>query len=495
VPIQVRTLSEEQRAALLEIGESHFIDLKGCAISPASMTKTVSALCNTSGGEIFVGVDEVERTEGKTRLWGGFTDQEGANAHIQVLEAMRPLANHYEAEFLSSEGAPGLVLHLTLFKTAEILRASNGKIYVRRGAQNLPVEGDDAVERLQYDKGIRTFEDELTDATAEDVTNSLVILEFALETIPSTEPSEWVAKQRVLVDGRPTVTGVLLYCDLPQAILPKRSAIKILRYQTKEAGARDFLAGDPISIEGPIYTLVYDAVDRCKALIEEIKKLGPNGLEPVAYPEEALHEVLTNAVLHRDYSIAADVQVRIFDNRVEIESPGRLPGHVTVPTITKTQFARNPKLVRLINKFKNPPNKDSGEGLRTTFEAMDKLRLKQPLIEERDNSVVVILRHESLGSPEQLVMDYLEKNAEISNGTGREITGIRSENTMKEVFYRLRDRKQLEQVPGRAGNKAAWQKFTGQAEAAAAAAAAAEGPPASKGDWKSPAGSKSRSQL
>lgn len=472
--IEVRTLAAEQCTALLEIAESHFTDLKSAAIAPASMTKTVSALCNTSGGEIFIGIDEVEGAEGKTRLWGGFEDQEAANAHIQVLEAMRPLANHYEAEFLSSAGAPGLILHLTLFKTAEILSASNGKVYVRRGAQNLPVEGADAIERLQYDKGIRTFEDERTDASVEEVTNSMIILEFALEVVPSAEPSEWVTKQRVVVDGRPTVAGVLLYCDLPQAILPKRSAVKILRYQTKEAGARDFLAGDPISIEGPIYSLVYDAVDKCKGLIEEIKKLGPNGLEAVAYPEEALHEVLTNAVLHRDYSIAADVQVRIFDNRVEIESPGRLPGHVTVATVTKTQFARNPRLVRLVNKFKNPPNKDSGEGLRTTFEAMDKLRLKQPIIEERENSVVVTLRHESLGSPEQLVMEYLEKQSEISNGIGREITGIRSENTMKEVFYRLRDRKQLEQVPGRAGNKAAWQKYTGQAGSATPAEGNAE---------------------
>ena len=213
-----------------------------------------------------------------------------------------------------------------------------------------------------------------------------------------------------------------------------------------------------MTIEGPIYSLVYDSVDRCKKIVEDIKKLGPEGLEPVLYPEEALHEVLTNAVLHRDYSVAADVQVRIFDNRLEIESPGRLPGHVTVNNITKTQFARNPKLVRLINKFKEPPNKDVGEGLRTTFEAMDKLRLKEPIIEEREGSVVVTLRHESLGSPEQLVMNFLGNTPEITNSIARELTGIKSENTMKQVFYRLRDRGQIEPIPGRSASRAAWRK-------------------------------------
>lgn len=371
---------------------------------------------------------------------------------------MSPLGNHYEAEFLATEGAPGLVLHLNFFKTQEILVTSSGKVYVRRSSQNLPVDGDEAVERLKYDKGIKSFEDEVTTAPITEINNSLVLLDFLIEVVPTSEPNEWLGKQRVVVDGRATVAGVLLYSDLPQAILPKRSAVKILRYQTKEEGERDFLAFDPLTIEGPVYSLVYDAVDRCKKLVEEIKKLGPDGLEPVVYPEEALHEVLTNAVLHRDYSVAADVQVRIFDNRLEIESPGRLPGHVTVENITKTQFARNPKLVRLINKFKEPPNKDVGEGLRTTFEAMDKLRLKKPLIEERESSVVVILRHEGLGSPEQLVMEYLGKNPEITNSIGRDLTGIKSENTMKQVFYRLRDRGQIEQIPGRAANRAAWQR-------------------------------------
>lgn len=456
--VALRTLTPKQYDALLAIEESHFVDLKGAEIAPSNLTKTASAFCNTGGGEIFVGIEESVGLFGKQRKWNGLKDQEAGNAFFQVLEKMSPLGNHYEAEFLTADGAPGFVLHLNFFKTQEILVASSGKVHVRRSSQNLPVDGGEAIERLKYDKGIKSFEDEVTTAPNAEINNSLVLLDFLLEVVPTSEPDEWLSKQRVSVDGRATVAGVLLYSDLPQAILPKRSAVKILRYQTKDEGERDFLAFDPLTIEGPLYSLVYDSVDRCKKIVEDIKKLGPVGLEPVVYPEEALHEVLTNAVLHRDYSVAADVQVRIFDNRLEIESPGRLPGHVTVDNITKTQFARNPKLVRLINKFKEPPNKDVGEGLRTTFEAMDKLRLKKPIIEEREGSVLVTLRHESLGSPEQLVMEYLEKNPEITNSVGRELTGIRSENTMKQVFYRLRDRGQIEQIPGRAASRAAWQR-------------------------------------
>lgn len=459
--IEIEEVSVDQVAELLSTDESHFMDLKGVDITPASLSKTVAAFANTSGGEIYLGIEEVMGKKGKERVWRGFDTPEAANAVLQVIEAMSPLGNHYEAEFLRAERQSGLVLHLVVLKTREIVEASNGKVYVRRGAQKLPVEGDEAIQRLKYDKGISSFEDELVDAEISEIANSTVILDFLIRVIPTAEPEVWLTKQRLIAKDRPTVAGIMLFSEEPQAILPKRSAIKVYRYKTKaEEGERDFLVGDPVTVEGPAYDLVYGAVRKAKEILEGIEKLGPQGMEPVVYPDEALHEIITNAVLHRDYSIAADVQVRIFDNRVEIQSPGRLPGHVTQENILREQFARNPKLVRLINRFPDPPNKDVGEGLNTAFEAMEKLRLKKPTIEERDNSVVVTLRHESLGSAEQLVMEYLNSNEEITNSIGRELSGIKSENTMKEVFYRLRDRGLLEQVPEKLGNKAAWRLTT-----------------------------------
>ena len=183
-----------------------------------------------------------------------------------------------------------------------------------------------------------------------------------------------------------------------------------------------------------------------------------SGLVNIEYPEEALMEIITNAVLHRDYSLPIDVHIRIFDNRIEIENPGKLPGHITLNNILNEQFARNPKLVRLINKFPDAPNKDVGEGLNTAYEAMTKLRLKPPVIEEKENSVQVILRHEPLASPEQAVMGYLENHAEITNSIARELTGVKSENSMKDIFYRLRDRGMIEQVPEKKGRASAWRK-------------------------------------
>jgi ATP-dependent DNA helicase RecG len=244
-----------------------------------------------------------------------------------------------------------------------------------------------------------------------------------------------------------------------------RFDIEINEHQNEE-GSRDTLAFDPITIEGCTYDQIHLSVHETKKLIDGMKKLGVTGLEDVIYPDETLHEVVTNAVLHRDYSITSDTQIRIYDNRIEVESPGRLPGHVTTENILKEQSARNPKIVRLINKFPNPPNKDVGEGLNTAFAAMKKLRLKEPEIEERDHSVVVYIAHAPLASPEDTVMEYLKSHDEITNSIGRDLAGIRSENTMKEAFYRLAKRHLIERVPGKKGNASAWRLYTGEGDTA-----------------------------
>ena len=230
------------------------------------------------------------------------------------------------------------------------------------------------------------------------------------------------------------------------------------RYKTNATSSRDTLDFNPITIEGCAYDQIKAAVDKTVEIIETIPTLGNKGLEKIKYPVETLHEIITNAVLHRDYSITDDVHVRIFDNRLEVQSPGRLPAHVTVKNILKERFARNPTLVRLINKFPDPPNKDVGEGLNTAFEAMRKLRLKDPEIKEEENSVVVYIRHETLASPEEIVMEYLETNPQINNSKGRLICYIGSENVMKQVFKRLMKADQIERIPNLKGRASAYRK-------------------------------------
>lgn len=460
MPIPVDEITDKQLQEVLSYTESHFLDLKAKEIKPSKLTKAISAFANADGGEIYIGISE-KVTLPFPHKWEGFADAEDANAHIQVFESLFPLGEDYSYSFLSHRRQTGVVLHVSVRKTKAVVRANDGIPYIRRGAQSLPVDTPAKLALLERNKGITSFENEPVSTDPTNICNSATIISFILDVVPSSEPEPWLRKQELIKDGKPTVAGVVLFADLPQAILPKRSGIKIYRYKTAEAeGTRDTLVSDPTSVEGCAYDCIKEAVGITKDTISGIQILGTKGLEPVVYPTETLHEVITNAVLHRDYSIADDVHVRIFDNRVEVESPGRLPAHITTKNILKERFARNGNIVRVINKFTNPPNKDVGEGLNTAFEAMRNLRLKDPVVLERDNSVVVQIKHERLASAEDIIMEYLDNpdNAEITNRVARGLTGIRSENSMKVVLLRLRDRGLIEQIPGRSGFASAWRK-------------------------------------
>jgi ATP-dependent DNA helicase RecG len=112
--------------------------------------------------------------------------------------------------------------------------------------------------------------------------------------------------------------------------------------------------------------------------------------------------------------------------------------------------------VRLINKFPNPPNKDVGQGLNTAFLAMREMKLKAPVIEQAGGYVRVILKHEPLATPEEIIVQYLQENEEITNRTAREKCFIGSEDKMKRILQRLVKRDIIELVPGRSRSSAAY---------------------------------------
>ena len=156
--------------------------------------------------------------------------------------------------------------------------------------------------------------------------------------------------------------------------------------------------------------------------------------------------------------------VFIFNNRVEVHSPGPLPAFVTPQNILDVRFSRNSKIVRLLNKYPDRPNHDIGEGLNTAFEKMKEVRLKEPIIKDIKTKVIVILPHEPLASPEEQIMRYLENHDEINNETARDITGIKSENAVKRSFYKLKDRKMIEMIPEKKGVNSAWRKTDAKIE-------------------------------
>jgi ATP-dependent DNA helicase RecG len=354
---------------------------------------------------------------------------------------------------------PGYVLRVAIEKSPVVHKTSDGTVYQRHGAQSLPIDDPQLIVELSFAKGATSFEDQiLKEVPTEQVVESRDLTEFLEDYSPQTDALEFCVNQN-LIDYKtwePRVAAVLLFHECPSAVNPRKCAVKITRYETKEDDPeRDHLA-QQATIEGPLYSLIHESVAKIQEIMQSVSIWTAEGLKKADYPPESIWEILVNAIIHRDYTISDDIQVLIFDNRIEILSPGKLPGYVTVDNILDARYSRNSKIVRTLNRYKQPPNRDMGEGLDTAFQKMKEWGLKAPEIVEQNGYVRVTLPHTSLAKPSEAILAFLARNPTINNRQTRDLTGIRSENSVKVQFYKLRDEGFLEPVPDLKGPKSAW---------------------------------------
>jgi ATP-dependent DNA helicase RecG len=128
---------------------------------------------------------------------------------------------------------------------------------------------------------------------------------------------------RVLNHDSLTVSGLLLFGKQPQTFLPVFH-IKAVWYPGKDIHATTYL--DSADIRGRIQMQFEDALAFVlRNLRREQKGQGINTLGEVEIPKIVLEELLANALIHRDYFVSAPIRIFIFDDRIEIISPGHLP--------------------------------------------------------------------------------------------------------------------------------------------------------------------------
>lgn len=457
---EVVDITRAEAEKIIQFEEGQFGDVKAVEKRPSDLSEDVSAFANSDGGELFIGIDELKVNGAKTRSWRGFKDPEAANGLIQLFAGIFPVGSGFNYEFLRCLELPGLLFHATINKSVGITLASNRIPYERRNAQSIPVTNPDALRRLEYAKGVHSFENDTVNANIATVTDSSIVREFVRHVVPQTSPEEFLRRNLLLREDRPTVAAVLLFADEPQAILPKRCGIKIYRFKTTaDEGLREAEAFIPITVEGCLYRQIRSAVQKTTDIIQEIPKMGAGSdFEAIHYPPETLHEIIANAVIHRDYSITDDIHIRLFDNRIEVQSPGRLPANMTIKNLTTQRAARNGAVQRLLNKFPDPPNRDVGEGIKTAIVAMTSLGLEKPIFKETENAFLVTIKHEKLATAELAIMDYLEQNETINNKQARKITFIHEDWRVKSIFGEMEKKKMIKRIGATAGTR--YRKWT-----------------------------------
>jgi ATP-dependent DNA helicase RecG len=454
-----KEITEEEANILSNKHEDHFYDRKALAIKGAKVQKISIAFANADGGEFIIGIADDSDEPNILKRWQGALQIEDFNPHLQAISEINPSLD-FSCTFLECKSKPGLAMLVRVEKSSTVLSTSDKSVYQRKGAQSLKITDQQKIVELNFAKGSSSFEDMvLPQIEIEKVVESNSLRAFLLEFSPKTDPLEYVINEN-LADSKsfdPRTAAILLFSDNPQALNPKKGAVKIARYETKDEDIERDALSATYTIEGPLYDLINNTVSKITEIMSNVIIWTAEGLKSANYPAEAIWEIVVNAIIHRDYSISDDVHIYIFNDRIEVLSPGRLPGYVNVDNILDARFSRNPKIVRSLNRYKDAPNKDLGEGLNTAFAKMKEWKLKSPIVEEDGKYVRVTIPHISIATPSEQILTFLKGNDRITNKQAREITGIKSENAMKTEFYKLRDEGYIERVPGLEGPASAWQ--------------------------------------
>lgn len=189
---------------------------------------------------------------------------------------------------------------------------------------------------------------------------------------------------------RPTFAGVLVFSkDDPQGKSPfNRYVIRCIRYagstpSTEIIDSQD-IAGTLDRQIDSMQAFVLRNIPR-RASIE-----GTRRVERFEYPEEAIREVIANAVIHRDYTITESyTQVRVFSDRIEVVNPGNLPPGVTVDNIKEMQFSRNSVVASLMRDLRYL--EEYGRGIDLVFSSMQQAGLPRPIFRNSANMFAVTL--------------------------------------------------------------------------------------------------------
>jgi ATP-dependent DNA helicase RecG len=213
-----------------------FFDRKSAAIKGAKLQKVAVAFANADGGEIYVGIaDEKEEADPKKR-WKGAGNIEDYNQHIQSLTEVQPTLP-MDMAFLKATSTTGYVLRIEIEKSQSIHKTAEGRVFERKGAQSLPVNDPHRITELAFAKGAQSFEDYAVEsALAEDVVDSPCIKDFLVDYSPSTDPLELALNKNLIgrKSFKPKVAGILLFANDPSSLMPKKCAVRIARYETKD---------------------------------------------------------------------------------------------------------------------------------------------------------------------------------------------------------------------------------------------------------------------
>ncbi len=352
----------------IALGEDSVRQFKADVRNAESLASEMAAFANTHGGTIFIGVVDDGATPGLSQQDVARINQLISNAASQLVRS--PLAVQTENVALDNGR---IVIVLTVPKGIDKpYFDKNGVIWLKAGADKRRVNSKEELRRL-FQFSNQFHADELPTKAGIEKLDKLRFRDFLRDIYKQEYPDSPIELTRLLQnmnlatdDGRLNLAGVLMFAEQPEWIVPQ-FVIKAIRYPGNKIHATDYV--DTEDFAGPLPKMFDDALAFVMRNLHKVQAgRGVNAPGTPEIPEAVFEELLVNALVHRDYLVSAPIRLFVFDNRIEIISPGHLPNNLTVAKIRAgNSNIRNPILVSYVAKGLLPYH-GLGSGIKRALE-------------------------------------------------------------------------------------------------------------------------------
>jgi len=380
-------LTPEEIRALIRRGEGQRLEFKRSLAELETGTRAVAAMANTDGGHVLFGVRDDGAVLGV---------QIGAQTRERVVQAITGNTDptlYPSVEYVELDGRT--VILVTVPRSEDRPHLVRGRAYKRVGAADVQMSRAE-YERLLLARRQPPFDQQLVEgATYTDLDEARVrdFLRrrqeaYAGATLPSAPLAQVVAEMLEGArerDGElvPTYTGLLFFGRDPQRFLP-RSEVKLARFQGTTTLAFIDRLIVPSTSSGQRHGALPEMLDEVERFIRRNTRTAMKVVEfesvPVSeYPYDAVREALVNAMAHRDYHHSSGIQVNIFDDRLEVMSPGE--ALIPLSELEGSHVTRNETLCR---RFRDIGEMEQfGTGITKMKRLMREHGLGEPVFEER----------------------------------------------------------------------------------------------------------------
>ena len=372
--------------SLSEFKEVRFDKHGKISLRTESIAGEMVAFANAEGGCIFLGVDDDGIVRGIDRrrtdqlaLWVVSVARDSCDPPIEPLIRTVELPGY--------QGDDAIIMLVKIRRGLYVHRTNSGRYYRRIGTAKSDLAPVELARLMQQRSNWFLFDEQIVrEGSIEDLDTTR--LESYFERYGRAVPRSVLQNTRVVsdVEGilRPTVGGLLEFGRRPSERLYSAYIVAAV-YAGTERTSDDLVDSD--EIVGPAGYQIDSAVG---FVARHMKSPARKYLGRVDYPQydlDAIFEAMANAVAHRDYSIlGSKIRIFLYDDRIEIYSPGRLPNTLQVDELEFRVVTRNQVLIQFLSRTKSRRTgraylESRGEGVRKILQASEELSGRRPVYE------------------------------------------------------------------------------------------------------------------